>query len=54
MATSFVSCGLHYLIKPVNVLIQMPLNHYRMQAERGIQRTCRGKDPARGKNKPLP
>jgi hypothetical protein len=36
-----VSCGLHDLIKPLNVLIKMPLNHDRMQAERGIERGCR-------------
>jgi hypothetical protein len=40
----FVSCGLHDLIKPLNVLIKMPLNHDRMQAERAAERELpRGK-----------
>ena len=33
-----VACGLHYLIKSLNVLIPMPLNHDRMQAKRRIER----------------
>ena len=46
----FVSCGLHDLIKPLNVLIKMPLNHNRMQAERGIERGVpRGKIQHPGK-----